>query len=256
MTDMAIELVTTALDYPFPREDHSFLFVDGERLAMDDYSADGLDKVLAQFGAVAMAERTAVLAYGANAAPIRLKRKFASQLSGVIFPVIEARLHNFDIVYASHFSSYGALPATPIPSLGTAVDVAVTYLDRDQLLRMHETELLHQSYVFGRLGGIRLVLDTIGLLDSVHSYWSRHGSFTSGCGPLALKAIDAEGRRFKAVTQDAVQRLARDYLAPGCDLNKFIAETASELVICRKRSMALSQVARPFDYSQCEILAM
>jgi len=174
----------------------------------------------------------------------------------VIFPVIEARLHNFDIVYASHFSSYGALPATPIPSLGTAVDVAVTYLDRDQLLRMHETELLHQSYVFGRLGGIRLVLDTIGLLDSVHSYWSRHGSFTSGCGPLALKAIDAEGRRFKAVAQDAVQRLARDYLAPGCDLNKFIAETASELVICRERSMALSQVARPFDYSQCEILAM
>ena len=256
MTDTPAKLVATALDYPFPRAGHSFLFADGERLAMDDYSADGLDTALAQFGAAPMTERTAVLAYGANAAPIRLKRKFASQASGVIFPVIEARLHDFDIVYASHFSSYGALPATPMPSPGTAVDVAVTYLDGDQLARMHETELSHQSYVFGRLDSVRLALDTIGSLDSVHSYWSRHGSFTTSRGPLALTAIVAERRRFKAVTQDVVQRFARDYLAPGHDLNKFVAETASELVICHERSRTLSHGARPFDYYQCEILAM
>ena len=249
------ELVATALDYPFPRAGHSFLFADGETLDLADYGADGLDVALAQCGAAPMAERTAVLAYGANAAPTRLERKFASQTPGAVFPVIEARLHDFDIVYASHFSSYGSLPATPISSPGTAVQVAVIYLDGNQLVRMHETELSRQSYVFGRLNCVRLVLDEIGSLDSVYSYWTRHGSFNVGCSPLALAALSAEGRRFEAVAQDAAQRLARDYLAPGCDLNKFIAETASELAICQERSRALSEGAPPFDHPQHEILA-
>jgi len=202
-----------------------------------------------------MAVRTAVLAYGANAAPTRLKRKFAPQGPGAVFPVLEARLHDFDIVYTSHFSSYGALPATPAPSPGTAVDIAVTYLDGDQLARMHETELSRQSYVFGRLDGLALVLDGIGALDSVHCYWTRHGCFTTGTGPLALSAIAARGRRFPEAVQEAAQGRARDHLAPGCDLHEFVAETASDIEICRARSRALRAGAQPFDHPRREILA-
>ncbi len=254
MTDSAAELVATALDYPFPRPGHSFLFADGEVLALADCGADALDAVLAERNAAPLAERTAVLAYGANAAPIRLERKFASQAPGAVFPVIEARLRGFDIVYAGHFSSYAALPATPAPSPSTTVSIAVTYLDGDQLARMHETELSRQSYIFGRLDGLALELDGVGALESVHSYWTRYGAFVTGGSPLALAAIAAEGRRFPAAEQDEAQSLARDHLAPGRDLRDFVAETVSELAVCQERSRALSDGARPFDHPHREVL--
>jgi len=254
MVDVEVGLVDTALGYPFPRADHSFLFADGEVLALADAGGATLGTMLAERGAAPMNERTAVLAYGANAAPTRLKRKFAQQVSGAVFPVLTACLFDFDIVYAGHFSSYGALPATPMPSPGTAVCVAVTYLDRVQLVRMHETELSQQSYVFGRLDGVTLALDGIGPLYSVHSYWSRHGSFTIDTGPLALASIAAEARRFAAAEQEVVQCIARDHLAPDCDLNTFITETASEFAICQERSQSLKDFVKPFDYPRCEIL--
>ena len=202
-----------------------------------------------------MAERTAVLAYGANAAPSRLRRKFSAQAPGVVFPVLKARLYDFDIVYACHYSSYGALPATPAPSPGTAVEIAVTYLDRRQLARMHETELSSQNYVFGRLDGVVLELEELGSLGVVNSYWTRHGFFASTGGPLALSAIAAEGRRFAQAAQKMVQSHARDRLAPGRGLRDFVAENATDPALRRERSLALRADARPFDHPNCELLA-
>jgi len=254
MTDPTAELVATALDYPFPRPGHSFLFADGETLALADSGEAALGAKLAERGVAPMAERTAVLAYGANAAPTRLERKYAPQAPDTVFPVLEAWLYDFDIVYASHFSSYGALPATLMPSPGTAVIIAVTYLDSDQLERMHETELSWQSYVYGRLDGVALELDGIGAIDSVHSYWTRHGAFTAGSGPLALSEIVAKRRRFPEATQEMVQGLARDKLAPGHDLNEFVVETASVQAIRHERSLALRDGAYPFDHPWRKIL--
>jgi hypothetical protein len=255
MTETAADLVAVAMDYPFDRPDHSFLFVDGEAQALPDNGGSILDDVLLQNGAAPMHERTAVLAYGANAAPSRLKHKFSAQAQAAVFPVLNACLQGFDIVYACHFSGYGALPATPAPSSGTAVDIAVTYLDRDQLARMHETELPTQNYVFGRLGGLNLDVEGLGKLDAVHSYWSRHGAFARAGEPFALSAISAKRRGFAAVTQETAQSHARDHLAPGRDLHEFVAEQAVDPDIRKARSLALRAHARPCDHPHCEIVA-
>ena len=255
MTEAAAELVAVAMDYPFARPGHSFLFVDGQALALAGVGETALDAVLSQSGAAPMRERTAVLAYGANAAPSRLRRKFSAHAPGAVFPVLQARLHDFDIVYACHYSSYGALPATPAPSPGTVVDIAVTYLDRSQLARMNESELSSQSYVFGRLDGLTLDLGELGRLNAVHSYWTRHGFFVFGHGPLALSAITAEGRRFAEAAQETAQRHARDHLAPGRELHDFVAENASNPALRRERSLTLRADARPLDLPNCELLA-
>ena len=73
ITEEAAELIAVAMAYPFARPDHSFLFVDGEVQALACSGAASLNAALSQRGAVPMAERIAVLAYGANAAPERLR---------------------------------------------------------------------------------------------------------------------------------------------------------------------------------------
>ncbi|MDP6588348.1 MAG: hypothetical protein QF449_02265 [Alphaproteobacteria bacterium] len=253
MTEAAADPVAIAMDYPFARPGRSYLFVDGEALALGEPSEAALEGALSQRGAAPMRERTAVLAYGANAAPSRLGRKF--QAPGAVFPVLKAWLHDFDIVYACHFSSYGALPATPAPCPGTVVEIAVTYLDGGQLARMHETELTNQNYVFGRLDRITLELDGVGRLNAVHSYWTRHGFFASRGGPFALAAIAAEGRRFAEAAQESAQSHARDHLAPGRDLHDFVVENATEPALRRERSLALRLDAWPFDHPHHELLA-
>lgn len=247
-------MVAVALDYPFARPTHSYLFVDGDTIPLFESGEDGVDVSLLQRGAAPMHERTAVLAYGANAAPSRLRHKFAAQAPGTVFPVFKARLHDFDIVYACHFSSYGAIPATPAPCHGTVVEIAVTYLDHRQLSRMHETELSGQSYVFGRLGGLTLEVEEIGTLGSVQSYWARHGYFAPTGSPLALAAITAEGRRFAQAAQETAQILAGDRLAPGRGLHDVVAENASDPALRRERSLALRAHAMPFDHPHREVL--
>ena len=246
MTEQAADLVAMAMDYPFSRPDHSFLFADG---AVRILAVERVDATLARWGAAPMAERTAVLAYGANAAPERLRRKFAGHAPGMVFPVLGARLFDFDIVYACHYSSYGALPATLAPSPGTVVEVAVTYLDPGQLARMHETELPSQNYVFGRLEKITLRPDGLADLDAVHSYWTAYGYFADGAGPVALSAVAAEGRRFAAAAQRAMQIRALEHLAPGRDLHQFIHENIADPGLRRRRGLALRAKARPFDPS-------
>ena len=93
MTLPRAETVETAKGYPFPRPSYSFLFVDGEALPLlslgesleeAEIEVDGravsAGILLRERGIVLpapLARRTPVLAYGANAAPERLRRKFA-----------------------------------------------------------------------------------------------------------------------------------------------------------------------------------
>ena len=254
MTEAVADLVAVALDYPFARPDHSYLFVDGDALPLAESGDDDIDDWLLRSGVAPMHERTAVLAYGANAAPSRLRHKFSVQAPGTIFPVFKARLHDFDIVYACHFSSYGAIPATPAPCRGTVVEIAVTYLDRRQLTRMHETELSSQSYVFGRLDGLTVEIEELGTLSAVHSYWARHGYFSPTGSPLALAAIAAERRQFAEAAQDEAQTLARDRLAPGRGLHDVVAENANDPALRRDRSLAIRIDGLPFDHPHCELL--
>ena len=261
--------VETALRYPFARPSGSFLFVDGDALPLlslaesledAEIEIDGRPApaggLLRQRGIAApapLARRTPVLAYGANAAPERLRRKYAP-LGPAVFPVLRARLHGFDIVHAAHISSYGAVPATIERSPGTVCEIAVTCLDARQLARMHETEFSRRTYRFGLLVRVRLEADLLPPMDAVSSYVGGHGHIAAPDGapdgePFALAAIDASGRRFRALSQADLQRTIQTMLdAPG-PLDAFIQEAIDDEAVRRQRTERLRARARPFSYA-------
>ena len=264
MTTPHISTVETAKRYPFPRPDRSFLFVDGEALPLltlaesleeAEVEVDGrtlpAGHLLRRHGIAAVAplgQRTPVLAYGANAAPERLQRKYDS-VAQTVFPVVQARLHGFDIVHAAHISSYGAVPATIERSPGTVCEVAVTYLDSRQLARMHETELRRRTYRFGLLGNILLEPVLLPASDAVSSYVGSHGHIAPEGEALALAAIGARGRRFRALSQTDVQQAIQAMLGVPGPLDTFIQGAVGDETVRRRRTARLRARARPFSYA-------
>ena len=261
--------VETALRYPFARPSGSFLFVDGDAPPLLSLAGSLEDaeieiggrpvpagRLLRQRGIAApapLAQRTPVLAYGANAAPERLRRKYAP-LRPAVFPVLRARLHGFDIVHAAHVSSYGAVPATIERSPGTVCEIAVTWLDARQLARMHETEFSRRTYRFGLLANIRLEPDLLPPMDAVSSYVGGHGHIAAPDGapdgePFALAAIEAAGRRFRALSQGGVQRTIHAMLGAPGPLDAFIQDAIDDETVRRRRTDHLRARARPFSYA-------
>lgn len=255
--------VETAKRYPFPRPGYSFLYVDGEAWRLNSLS-DALENVavevdgrsvqagplLRQRGIAAPAPlslRTPVLAYGANAAPERLQRKFAP-VGSASFPVLQARLHGFDVVHAAHISSYGAVPATLAPSPGTVCDIAITWLDARELARMHETEFRRHTYLFGPLRNIRLEPDLLPAMETVSTYVGGYGHIAPEGAPLALAAIQAAGRRFRTCSQtEALQAIQAMLGVPG-PLDDFILEAVRDESVRQERTARLRAEAQPFTY--------
>ncbi len=262
MTTPRISAVETAKRYPFPRPDHSFLYVDGDALpllslpeSLEDagVEVDGrpmpAGRLLRQRGigdVAPLGRRTPVLAYGANASPERLRRKFAP-FGPAVFPVLRATLHDFDIVHAAHISSYGAVPATIEPSPGTVCEIALTCLDAPQLARMHETELRRRTYRFGLLRNVRLEPELLPAMDTVSSYVGGCGYIAPDGAPCALAAIAAAGRRFRALTQSDVQRTIQAMLGAPGPLDAFIRAVIDDEAARRARTALLREQARPFS---------
>lgn len=226
-----------ALGYPYPVPSGCYLFRDGAARPLD---AGDPDLWRAQ-------GRVPVLAIGSNRAPAQLARKYASWPPGTEIPVTVARLADHDCVYSSHFTGYGALPASLRPVAGVTATLAVTWLTPPQLARMHQTEGPH-AYEFRRLDGIELTLARFGRLPSAFVYASilpplgRHGAMV----PLA--AIAADGRRAEALDQAAALAYARDRLAPDAELESFILQTVACPVTRADRSARLRRFApAPFD---------
>ncbi len=267
----ADDALIRAKAYPYPVPPHSYLFVNGASYELAEVGADPLrDGQLRIDGRVTpaaevvhglgvraapgIAERVAVLAHGSNAAPTTLARKYAGFGEDVVIPVIKARLSHFDVVYATHFSSYGSIPSTLAASADTVASVAITFLTPHQLALMHEGELSALNYVFGRLGGLGLELDGIGGLGAVHVYLTCNGHLGLNRAPSALAAIDARDRRFAALTKVEVLRRARDHLAPGRDLDEFILETVADADLRRERSDELRRHAWPMAAPGFEVI--
>jgi len=244
-TEAAVDpRLTRAKAYPYARPPHSYLFVGGAARPLAAPSQAALDIALAEVGAAPLAERVAVIAHGSNAAPEALARKYDGFAGDPAAPVIRARLEGFDVVYATHFSSYGSIPSTLAPSPGTVVETAVTLLAPDQLALMHETELSAGNYVFGRLDGLALDLDGLGRRETAFAYVTRRGCLGIVEGaPLALAQIAARGRRFAAAQKIAVLRLARDYLAPGADLDRFLLRIIEDAAYRRECAARLARHA-------------
>jgi hypothetical protein len=174
----------------------------------------------------AIADRKPVLALGSNAAPLQLRRKFAD-LPGHI-PVSRAVLFDHVVVYSAHFTRYGALPATLHRYEGAITFVAITWLDEQQLPRMHETESVGQNYDYIEIEDIRLEHDG-GLAETaipanlvVGAYVSRRGPVLHREQPIRLAETAASNCPLPALTQPAALRFAQRRVAPELDFDTYL----------------------------------
>ncbi len=199
--------------YPFEPPGTSYLFRGGAAVSL----APGIGDPALYAG------RRPVIAHGSNRSPAQLRRKFGDEAE---IPVSRAWLDDHDVVYSAHITRYGALAANLQHSPGTRVQVFVTWLDPAQLRRMHETELPDGRYRFGRLRGLTLALESGPSRDlaEAHVYLSTQGCLADRGAPLALAAIEAQGRHHRESHQEAALALVRDRHRPGWDLDQLILE--------------------------------
>lgn len=228
------ETLERALTYPYPAPDRCYLFRDGAARPLADpdperWRAEG---------------RVPVLAIGSNRAPAQLARKYAGWPDGTEIPVTRAWLADHDIVYSSHFTGYGALPASLCPMPGVAVRIAVTWLTPPQLGRMHETEGPH-AYAYRRIEGAVATVDGIGTLPEVHAYAAKLPPLARDGRAIPLAAVRATGRAAPALDQAAVLAHARDQLAADAGLETFILQTIACPVTRADRSDRLRRQALP-----------
>jgi hypothetical protein len=122
--------------YPGSRPDCSYLFCGDHLLtAPIDFDAE-----LAALGVPRLSERRAVLAYGSNACPAQLQRKFASAACSSMVPMTRAWATNLAVGFSNHVTRYGAVPATIFVSEGTRTEVFVAWLDDEQFDVMDRSE--------------------------------------------------------------------------------------------------------------------
>ena len=220
-TDPHLDTFHRARNYPYDRAAHSFVFDRGEIQPLPTDVEDLL------------AGRHPVLAFGSNAAPEQLRRKYADH-DEVLFVVTRATLKDYDVVYSAHLTSYGAVPATLAPSVGTVLETWITWLDDDQLSHMHQTEMgagggADVNYAYGHLQDV--ALETEGVEDplaSVGVYLSNFGALALADAPLAFARIDAANRQFEEREKTVVLEAVRERLAPDHSPDEFILAITSD----------------------------
>src|SRR6266446_7029779 len=123
--------------YPGQIPGYSYLLV---RDAVFPLEGEALGDSVLRLGVAPLEHRHPVLFYGSNAAPAQLARKYAHASADVVLPAVLGTAHGLDIVYSSHISAYGAVPATLIASPGTCIGVHVGFLNKEQVGVLDETE--------------------------------------------------------------------------------------------------------------------
>lgn len=249
------ERLARAKGYPYPRPSSSFIFCNGVAYTFDDSawvtpsqwqgslehllqlqvtapdgsSSSRLSEVMQQQGVkpsvlTADTPLTPILAIGSNAGPEQLARKFPLNMfpDGVVVPVIQCVLQDFDVVFAPLISSYGSATATLEHSPGTAVSVFITYLTPPLQQRMHETE---GAYNLCRMDGVQLQeglslqahlegAQPVAVHSTAYNYNHQSGTLhlpfsNPGSSPVALAEIAAAGRTYPALTQVQMQAALR-----------------------------------------------
>lgn len=198
-----------------------------------------------------MADRIPVLSYGSNASPPQLRRKFDS-LPDTVFPCLEGRLRDFDVVYSAHFTSYGSIPATLQFYPGTLSDLFVTFLTVEQLRWLSRSEAVGINYALVRLIGIHLTLADGTRLSDVLTYVGLHGSLTIDNEEIALREVGVSGRRIASLGQRELQITLRDRLQPTWPIHQFILEAVRDNRARHLRTARLRTEAKAFAYSKVE----
>jgi len=223
------EKLARARGYPYPYPGRSYTWRNGEVTEFDPPTREG---------------RTAVLAVGSNRAPVRLGQKFLGKTDAPI-PVQQARLREFDIVYAAHLTRYGSVPAMLQWAPCTTVNLAVTWLDETQLEIMHATE---GGYHYAEIDSVELVYDDGTRADSVHLYVGREGHLVYQDQPVALIEIDGINRPHTARNTAEVLEIVHKRVAADMPHDEFILRVIDDVGFRRECSIALAEDSVPFDY--------
>jgi hypothetical protein len=180
-------LILRALDYPYSYPAYDFVLDNGSVAPLQDrYSLEG---------------RIPVLAIGSNRSPEQLLRKFSDQ---DFVPVTCVKLCDYDVVYAAHIASYGSIPAVLARSPGTIVDIAITWLSKLQLKRMHETEAIGINYDYGVASSLKINAEYDYKNQEIGCYLGRRGCLNIMGNVIALKEITATKRVFSAFSQSEI----------------------------------------------------
>jgi len=235
------EIVARALDYPYTTPDSSYVLVGEQPVPLDQHP-------LVEEG------RCPVLAYGSNGSPEALLRKFArddAEAERLVLPVLVGELEDFDVVYSSHFSAYGPLPATLHHTPGVRVKACITLLTSEQVVRMVETEF---HYSLRHLRGLRFASPDYSCSEVV-AFVSRHGALGIGGSPVPLAAISASGRRpATSLSQRDALESARRWLGADEELDDFILANVRDAERSLARTEALKRERIEFDYEDAVIL--
>jgi len=223
-----------AYGYPYSAPDHDFLFAGG-----------GVAPLAAE---AELSGRQPVIAVGSNRAPEQLARKFG-RAAEVRIPVTWAWMHGFDVVYCAHLAGYGSVPATLHASPGTDVRVAVTWLTERQLERMHETENVGESYVYGTFEEGVIDLGPGRPAAPAGCYITRRGALALDGAPVALAEIEARNRSFSSLSQADKLALLHARFGDRPGLEDWILSLLDEENLERRRRLAqrLSETALAFE---------
>jgi hypothetical protein len=195
-----------AIGYPWERRPASCLVTDEGVEDLSDMDAGRRDELVRRYF-YESADRIPLLTYGANGSPERLALKLAHLPAADHEALILAGdLEDFDVGAAAQPPIWSSIPATLVPSAGTAARVAVLYLTPVQFTALWWTEL---SYVVGALSDVRITTDVIEApIERVILFISRFGAFCVDDRPVTMSAIPARNRRLPALTQTEILEAA------------------------------------------------
>lgn len=226
-SDYAVAPLVDPLIYPGKIPDHSFIYIGDYFFPLNvkkdcrigksrikwlkDLPKDieirgdlnALDNCLLRFNTTSMDWRYPVLAYGSNASPSQLKRKFSDDRAGSIVPVIKTKIQGLDVVYSAHMSSYGAIPSTLIASPTTEITLFITFLDKMQLHIIDNTE---RNYDRVRISGheFPIILESGEKLSECYAYLSKSGVLLLDNHPVRLADIPSKLANFKPASEGEV----------------------------------------------------
>lgn len=137
-----------------------------------------LDALLDDMGLPRAGDRYPVLSVGSNAAPGQLCHKLASRGLSDTVPMVPVRVRGVAVALSAHISAAGYVSASPVLAPEAETPLVATWLDREQLAAVDETEASYRrAFLPGetfpvelpsgrRLGGAYLYCHTRGVLAS------------------------------------------------------------------------------------------
>lgn len=265
LTEDTSNRLLRALNYPYWRPRHSYLYAGGDVIELASVHVNDLKQSRVAGQDVSLAEyfrktglaqedldrpRTALLAYGSNASPIQLSIKFSGdQNSPTVIPVLKVVLRNYAPVYAAQFSLYGAVPATLARIEHCRSHVHIALLTDNQLEKLNQSEGLGDRYELVSLPDATVTFPDESTFESPPAYIATGGAlFTRGTYwllPTGQANTQANTDALDcAIDQRAVQKLIMQLLDDDRDVEEFIVELLNDPELRLKRNQALKAHSR------------